>query len=246
MDKATTFSRPLPDGAIWFGEKSSLLAASVLPKLAQLQPAVHVLRLRGLQDPVSTLNEELLRPGQVWQRPPQSIDDCHELVERACRQVKPRRLLIVFDQFEDFVILHDKERQKQFQDLLAALAERPVDGLTLLLVLRSDYIGLLENLPVPKLVQNTNWKDVPPFTESEARDFLLGSGLKLGDELMRSVLKEATEIEQTKGLIRPITINLCGLVLGRFATGLPAGFRPGSLIRGFLRGRQCSRRTSGM
>src|SRR5205807_2693816 len=38
-----------------------------------------------------------------------------------------------------------------------------------------------------------------------------------------------------KGLIRPITINLCGLVLERFCTGLPPSFRPGGLIRGFLR-----------
>ena len=51
---------------------------------------------------------------------------------------------------------------------------------------------------------------------------------------MGDVLREAAEIEQTKGLVRPITINLCGLVLGRFATGLPRGFRPGQLIRGFL------------
>lgn len=53
--------------------------------------------------------------------------------------------------------------------------------------------------------------------------------------MLRDVLREAAEVEQAKGLIRPITINLCGLVLGRFASGLPRGFRPGGLIRGFLR-----------
>jgi len=84
------------------------------------------------------------------------------------------------------------------------------------------------------LNQETNWREVPPFTESAAREFLLGSGLQAGDELLGDVLREAAEIEQTKGLVRPITINLCGLVLGRFATGLPRGFRPGQLIRGFL------------
>ena len=61
------------------------------------------------------------------------------------------------------------------------------------------------------------------------------SGLQVGEELLRDVVREAAEIEQTKGIIRPVTINLCGLVLGRFATGLPRGFRPGGLVRGFLR-----------
>ena len=60
------------------------------------------------------------------------------------------------------------------------------------------------------------------------------SGLTVNAELMRAVLREAAEIEQTTGLIRPVTINLCGLVLSRFASGLPRRFR-GGLIRGFLR-----------
>jgi hypothetical protein len=49
------------------------------------------------------------------------------------------------------------------------------------------------------------------------------------------VLREAARIEQAKGLMRPITVNVCGLVLGRFISGLPRGFRPGGIIRGFLR-----------
>jgi hypothetical protein len=52
--------------------------------------------------------------------------------------------------------------------------------------------------------------------------------------LMRAVLRETAEIEQTAGLIRPVAINLCGLVLGRFSSGLPGRFR-GGIIGGFLR-----------
>src|SRR5207244_11081937 len=40
--------------------------------------------------------------------------------------------------------------------------------------------------------------------------------------------------EQTVVLIPPVTINLCGLVLSRFSSGLPRRFR-GGIIRGFLR-----------
>lgn len=61
------------------------------------------------------------------------------------------------------------------------------------------------------------------------------AGVQVRDDILRDVLHEAAETEGTKGIIRPVTINLCGLVLQRFASGLPRGFRPGSLIRGFLR-----------
>ncbi len=43
-----------------------------------------------------------------------------------------------------------------------------------------------------------------------------------------------SDAQRAKGLIRPVTLNLCGLVLARFATGLPHSFRPGRLIRGFV------------
>jgi Leucine-rich repeat (LRR) protein len=213
--------------------KSSLLAAWVLPKLAQQNTVV--IRLRGYQDPIAALEQELQRPGVIWQRSSSGPAELVSLLERACKYIKLKRLLIVLDQFEEFVILQDADKQKRLGDLLTSLRENPVGDVTFLLVFRSDYIGLIEKLGLPPLDQNTNWNEIPPFTESAARDFIRGSGLQVSDELLRDVLREATEIEQARGLIRPVTINLCGLVLGRFATGLPHGFRPGGLIRGFLR-----------
>lgn len=126
---------------------------------------------------------------------------------------------------------NDKSR---FEDFLAALRQQSIEGLSFLFVVRSDYIGLVEKLSLPPVGQNTNWKEVPPFTEMAAREFMQGSGLQFDGKLMRDVLREAAEIEQTKGIVRPVTINLCGLVLGRFANGVPRGFR-GGLIRAFLR-----------
>ena len=213
--------------------KSSLLAAWVVPRLERMDTIV--IRLRGYQDPVAVLEQELLQPGVIWQKPTAETGGVRPLIERASRYIRPKRLLVVLDQFEEFVILQDPNKQKRFEQLLSDLGKQPIAGLTFLLVFRSDYIGLIEKLALPPLNQNTNWKEVPPFTESAARDFVQDSGLQVGDELLRDVLPEAAEIEQTKGIIRPVTINLCGLVLGRFATGLPRGFRPGGLIRGFLR-----------
>jgi Leucine-rich repeat (LRR) protein len=213
--------------------KSSLLAAWVIPKLERQNRVI--IRLRGYQDPVATLEENLRKPGVIWQRPPDNNEDIRSLLERACRYIRPRRLLIALDQFEEFVILPSSSHRQRFQEFLSLVSQQPASEIGLLLIFRSDYIGMIEALDVPPLLQDTNWKEVPPFTESAARDFMQGSGLKVKDDILRDVLREAAELEQTKGLIRPVTINLCGLVLGRFADGLPRGFRGGALIRGFLR-----------
>jgi hypothetical protein len=110
----------------------------------------------------------------------------------------------------------------------------PTRGVTFLLVYRPEYEPLIESQAWPRL-QLTNRKVIMAFTENAAQEFIAKSGLTVSSDLLRTVLREAAEIDQTAGLIRPVTINLCGLVLGRFANGLPRQFR-GGLIRGFLRG----------
>jgi hypothetical protein len=212
--------------------KTSLLASWVLPKLEQ--KGALTVRLRGYQDPMAVLEQQLRKPGVIWQKPFSEGADVRSLLERVCRFIRPKRLLVVLDQFEEFAILEDDNKKKDFAQLLSSFQADPVSGVSFLLVFRSDYIGLIEALGLPALDQR-NWREIPPFFESAALDFLRGSGLQVSDDLLRGVLREAAEIEQSKGLIRPITINLCGLVLGRFASGLPRGFRPGGLIRGFLR-----------
>jgi hypothetical protein len=57
--------------------------------------------------------------------------------------------------------------------------------------------------------------------------------MRMEDRTLGAVLREATELEQTPGLIRPITANMCGLIIGRFAES--TSFRSGSFIRDFLR-----------
>jgi hypothetical protein len=162
--------------------KSSILLAWVIPKLSRDEPSFRVIQLRGYQDPLAALESKLREPGIIWGGgPPPDVPDIRELLELACRDIQPQRLLIIFDQFEEFVILHGETQRQAFEQLLASFSEKPIHGLTLLLVLRSDYVEVLENLTLPKLVQDTNWKAVPPFTERAARGFLRGSGLKIDD-----------------------------------------------------------------
>jgi Leucine-rich repeat (LRR) protein len=211
--------------------KTSLLTASALPQLERA--GMRIVKLRGYQN-ITAMVEELKRSGIIWKKAAPDVADLRVLLERACSYVAPARLLLVLDQFEEFVIIQDSTRQQAFTALLLSLCESPIKGLTVLLVFRSDYTGLIEKLSLPYLVQDSNWKEVPPFTESAVKSFIGGSGIVVSEDLLSQVLREVAELEQTRGFIRPITMNLCGLVLGRFATGLPRGFRPGRLIRGFL------------
>jgi conflict system STAND superfamily ATPase len=210
--------------------KSSLLSAWVIPKLKREGHVV--LQLRGYEpDLLARIKHELLQPGVIWDKAPSKTDDLELLLHRATQRLSERRLFIVIDQFEEFLILTEQERQKAFREFLSAEA---VKGVTFVLVFRPEYEGLIQEQSWPKLKLDANRKVISPFTENAAQEFMLKSGLKLNSDLMRRVLREAAEMEQTVGIIRPITINLCGLVLGRFSSGLPRRFR-GGLVRGFLR-----------
>ena len=110
------------------------------------------------------------------------------------------------------MILHEPERRAQLEAFLRDLIERPIPNVTTLLVLRSDYLGALDQLDLPLLRQRDNWREIAPFTQAAAAAFLDGSGLELGPELRAEILKEAGEIEENPGRIRPITLNMFGLV----------------------------------
>ena len=210
--------------------KSSLLSAWVIPALTREGHVV--IQIRGYEQVFERIKDRLLQPGLVWAQPPGRDTDLRLLLDRACQRLGERRLFIVIDQFEEFLILKEEEEQKAFQQFLSG---RTTPGLTCLLIYRPEYEGLLVDQPWPRLQLDTNRKVISPFTETAANDFLQKSGLTLNPELMRAVLREAAEIEQgTVGLVRPVTINLCGLVLSRFSGGLPSKFR-GGIIRGFLR-----------
>jgi hypothetical protein len=212
--------------------KSSLLAAWALPKLES--EGIRVIRLRGYQDPAQALEEELKRPGVIWKRNPPETTNLSALFEEAHQHVQPARILVVFDQFEEFLILQEEQQRTRFVEFLTTQAGLKDTGSTILLVFRAEYDGFIQDLNLPVPMYGQNLQKVSAFTQIAARDFLVGSGLNIQDQLLADVLREAAKAEETKGLIRPVTLNLCGLVLSRFATGLPRTFRPGRLIHGFV------------
>ncbi len=212
--------------------KSSLMSSWVLPKLKR--EGVRIIPLRGYQEPARALEEELKRLGSIWKRNPPETDDLTTLLEEARKRLAPVRLLIVLDQFEEFLILRGGPEQARFVEFLMSQVDRGGGEVAILLIFRAEYDGFISELKLPVPIPGVNLQKVSVFTEAAARDFLDGSGLFFDQRLLAVVLREAAEVEGTKGLIRPVTVNLCGLVLSRFATGLPRQFRPGRLIRGFV------------
>ncbi len=210
--------------------KTSLLSAWVAPKLRREGHVV--IQLRGYEgDLFARIKDKLLEPGVIWDRKPSKTDDLRSLLNRASERLGDRRLLIIVDQFEEFLILAGQVRERALREFLS---DDPIRGVAFLLVYRPEYEKLIQDQPWPKLRLDANRRVISAFTENAAQEFIRKSGLIVNADLMRAVLHEAADIEQTVGLVRPVTMNLCGLVLGRFSNGLPRRFR-GGVIRGFLR-----------
>src|SRR5260370_20508387 len=98
--------------------KSSVLEAYVFPMLHE--EGWRIEQLRTFADPLPKL-EAILAAGRR----------------------KGTRLLVAFDQFEQFVILEDRasaETRRLFLDRLQQLCRTPLPGLCLLLSFRRDYM----------------------------------------------------------------------------------------------------------
>ena len=135
-----------------------------------------------------------------------------ERLEALARQANGG-LLIVLDQFEEFVILAGPERQKAFAAFLADLRARPIKGLKLLLVLRSEYTTAIDELGLPLLRKGENWQEIGRFTIAAGTKFMARSGLALQQDALDRLAISAAELDDSPGMIRPITLNVVGHVL---------------------------------
>jgi hypothetical protein len=215
--------------------KSSLLSAHVIPALKE--SGTVVLEARPYDDPIGAIKRALCKPGAIWKQPPADETDVRNLIERAATAVArtEKRLLIVLDQFEEVLILLGEEERQPFSELLKSLQEKPIQNLTALFSLRLDYIGGLEALPIPPPTYGTNWFEIKRFTPPAARRFIERSDLKAGPKLVEQILKEAAEIEDSLDQVRPVVVNMYGLVLASFKGRLPTDMVSGRLLSGYVR-----------
>jgi hypothetical protein len=140
--------------------KSSLLSAAVLPELHDAGWTVVEARLFG--DPVERLRKAVLEDERIFKRKPTnanelSLRELLNIAAEATGRTHATPLLLVIDQFEEFLILHDETARAALVLLLSDLSKRPIDGLKLLLVFRSDYQPLVLKLDLPPLVSGESW-----------------------------------------------------------------------------------------
>ena len=224
--------------------KSSLVASEIVPAFEAR--GWRVRDARGLGDSyasmaaaIGDLETQLGQPAAPAGRTPAAAQGGEALFERtviASRALAERGLatgvLLVVDQFEEFLILEDEPQRAAFAGLLRHFAETPVPGVKLLLVFREDYRALLFKQRLPDFIPGRTGFELAPFTRAEAQRFLEG-GPKLMDAAGYDALFTGLDrVEQTRGLYRPITLNMVGLVLER--TGSRLSDDPGRLIERYL------------
>jgi hypothetical protein len=210
--------------------KSSLLNAFVLPTLRER--GWIVVSTRAHQDPEGSLRDALAQTLGPRRNRQVEGPGLRSLIEAVPRRANVR-LLLVLDQFEEFLILEKAEKQQTFAALVNGLQSNPVKGLTLLLVLRSEYERILEDIGLPFAQYPVNLYPIGRFPFAAANNFLARSGLELQPAAIDHLLTSAAELDETPGLVRPITLNVIGYVLAAGKAVAPS-MDAGQLIRQYI------------
>jgi hypothetical protein len=145
------------------------------------------------------------------------------------------RLLIVFDQFEEFVILEERtstSERRQFLARVRALRQTPQRGLCLLFSFRRDYMCAVIAMKIDDLISDQNYMEIDAFRRDAARRFLEAAPEKPGPELLDRMLSGAEALDDVPARFRPITLNMLGLALQDFDRQVTE--RPERLIQGYM------------
>ena len=220
-DKATNWLKSTPHSVNYLcgpsgAGKSSLVQASLLPRLEVTGWRTAVVRVDA--DPVEQIRQailsvpDLLHGGEAEALP---LTDLLAAVSQRIGRTDQSPLLIVIDQFEEFLILNDAADHQPLADILRGLADSPLKGIRLLLVFRSDYRELLFKLNLPRFLSMENAFELAPFRRDEAQGFLKRGGLDMLGTGFDALFQGLDRIEGLHGLYRPITLNMVGLVLKR-------------------------------
>jgi hypothetical protein len=219
--------------------KTSVLNGLVIPALNDTECVFSIIP-NTQQDPLQELRRQLLTPGLIWESPDNTLEELNaiDLVFKAREFLssEDKRLLIIFDQFENLITMTEQARDRI--DSMRVFLEKVAqddhpETLTVVLCVRSDSVSRLEELGVPLIEKHRNWENILPITRKLARQFLKDSGFKLGEKVIEVLLKEATTRD---GLICPRMLSILGLLLGRYVEQEKL-FRhdAGNLLRGYVR-----------
>ena len=218
--------------------KSSLVQAALGPALTDA--GWRVVFVRGMGEPLTSLTAKLRASAELYRETPPETAQAHALLSLAADEVTRTQsgpLLIILDQFEEYLILEGGEEKTAYAAFLNALDAAPIPNVRLLHVFRQDYQSLLfkENLPRYRIGENAF--ELAPFSRREAQAFLKSGPQQLDETGYDRLFAGLDRIEETRGIYRPITLNMIGYVLDREGTTLATD--PGRLIQRYLRNCVC-------
>lgn len=214
--------------------KSSLVNAGLAPVLRGKGWAV--LLVRGMGTPMAALTEALQAAAELYARPPSSGASLHTLLSLAGAERDSSGngpLLIVMDQFEEFLILNEGVEKERYAEFLRDLAKNAIPNIVLLHVFRSDYRDLIFREQLPDYIDRDTAFSLSAFTRRNAQFFLHNGPVQLNSMGYDELFVGLDRIEDARGLYRPITLNMVGFVLERQGSNLAGD--PGRLIDAYLR-----------
>ena len=152
--------------------KSSLVQASLLPGMEAAGWRSAVVRVDT--DPVERIRQAVLSVSEFVDVAERETLPLMELLNTVSRQIErtgQSPLLIVVDQFEEFLILNDAVDQQLLADILRGLIDSPLNGIRFLFVFRSDYREVLFKLSLPASFLGTTHSSWRPSIATKRRTF---------------------------------------------------------------------------
>jgi Leucine-rich repeat (LRR) protein len=190
--------------------KSSVLQGYVLPMLQK--EGWRVVEVRGFTGPLERLEDALRAPRR-----------------------RGVRLLVIFDQFEEFIILEGQatgEQRQQFLSRVRELHAAAPPGVCLLFAFRSDYQSAVIALDLSDLSSRSTWMEIAPFERGAARRFLENAPQRPSTLLVNRMLDGADALDDASGLYRPVVLNMLGLILRRSDQAFTG--RPERVVQAYL------------
>jgi hypothetical protein len=190
--------------------KSSVLEAYVLPMLRKVGWRIEQVRTFG--DPLPQLDNLLTVPRR-----------------------KGTRLLVVFDQFEEFVILEDRasaEARRLFVARLQELCRTPPPGVVMLFSFRRDYMSDVIAMKIDDLIPGVTYMEIDAFKRGPARRFLEAAPTQPSSDLVDRLLAGAEALDDVPARFRPVTLNMLGLALQDYDRQVSG--RPERLVQGYI------------
>ena len=224
--------------------KSSLINAYIAPRLKnERNPKTSVFIVRAYHDPLKELYEALRLEDENLHEV--TADAVYEAINKASKLLAfNEQILIILDQFEEFFLLRNSPLDLQQGEDLKGLAELKLffyqflenapKGVHILLSYRDDFQQLIDQLELPARTEHINYEQVKLLTFERSAKFLKGCpGLQIPEQQLDRILREASSID-TPIALRPIVLNLLGIILQRMVSQHSLLTKNGNLIRQYI------------